>query len=201
MAKLGGFVTFLYFLALAAGIISLILPFWSSTEVEMVNKTVTVQKKTESGLWWSRETFTITEEALKDLNEDDSWKSILDTPKDTTGVKAVKGIIVVGLGFLAIVMVLAGCTRCCSNDDNEFRMQSVFFGSGIAAIIAGILIGIGPIVYYTDVKDDYKFESGDLEWCFWTAVASACAAVAAGIIGILGCLVSFRSAKKASIAD
>jgi hypothetical protein len=81
MAKLGGFVTFCYFLALVAGIVALFLPFWSSVEVEVVNKTVSVMKKTESGLWWSRESYSISDQALKELNEDDSWKSITDTHK------------------------------------------------------------------------------------------------------------------------
>ncbi|XP_060559211.1 uncharacterized protein LOC132719458 [Ruditapes philippinarum] len=201
MAKLGGFVTFCYFLALVAGIIALFLPFWSSVEVEVVNKTVSVMKKTESGLWWSRESYSISDQALKDLNEDDSWKSITDTHKDTKGVKAIKGVIIIGLGFLCIVMFLAGCTRCCANESNKFRINSIVFGSGVVAIIAGILIGIGPILYYTDVKEDYDFERDDLEWCYWTAVGSACAAIAAGIIGILGCLWSFRSSKKMKLDD
>lgn len=81
MAKLGGFVTFFYFLALAAGIVALFLPYWSSMEMEVVNKTVSVTKRTQSGLWWSRETYTISDEALKGLNEDSSWKLITDTDK------------------------------------------------------------------------------------------------------------------------
>lgn len=201
MAKLGSFVTFFYFLAFVAGVISLFLPFWVTTKVDVETRTVTVTRRIQSGLWWKRESYEIKADSLYANETDASWKSISSSNMDTDGIKAIKGVIIIGLGFLLVVIFIAGCTRCCANDGNQFRMYSVFCGAGVAAIIAGILIGIGPIIYYTDVKDDYKYKSDDLDWCFWTAVASACAAIAAGILGILGCLVSFRGARKKSITE
>lgn len=81
MAKLGGFVTFLYFLALAAGIISLMLPFWVTTEVDVETRTVTIIKRTQYGLWWSRDTYEIKSDSLTSDEKDDSWNKISGSPK------------------------------------------------------------------------------------------------------------------------
>lgn len=199
MAKIGGFVTFFYFLAWAAGIIALMLPFWVHTDSKEISVLVTVKKTTHRGLWWEHETFEVQQNGTN--YNDRPWASIVHKDPDTHGLKAIKAMIIIGLTILFVAMFIAGCTRCCSDDSNQVRMHMVFFGAGIAALVAGAVIAIAPIVFYTDVRNDYIFERGDLGWCFWLIVASACASFTAGVLGILGCLVSFRRQKSAIVKE
>ncbi|XP_045209930.2 uncharacterized protein LOC123561539 [Mercenaria mercenaria] len=174
MNKLGALAASLTFIAFLIGVVGLIIPLWFTTEISEGTTVVHVKKKIYTGLW---HTCSKTEYSVSDDYECDV---IIDTNLDTHGLKAVQATTIIGLGVLFILLVILVVDLLCL--DHKKWLAKV---AGVIAISAGGLLLIGPIVYATDVRNDYNFDVLELNAGFGLTIVAAILALMCGIIACL----------------
>ncbi|KAL4219464.1 hypothetical protein ACF0H5_022043 [Mactra antiquata] len=144
------------------------------TESTSTLQVTTMTTKTYTGLWQTcwRKTFSV--------QNDYGCESILDTPKDTDGLKAVQAVTTIGCVIILVTIVLSIIDLFCF-DKSSVMMKIV----GGLSIFAGLVLIVGPIVYGVVVREGYKFEILDLDIGFALIILTSALAILAGILACL----------------